>query len=46
MVEPYVNGDKTETFKYSLFLVLCNRVTSCVVAILGLVVSKWVCSRC
>jgi adenosine 3'-phospho 5'-phosphosulfate transporter B2 len=38
MVEPYGEGDAAETFKYSLFLVLCNRLTSCFVAIVSLVV--------
>ena len=41
MVEPYGEGDSAETFKYSLFLVLCNRLTSCMVAIVSLVVSAW-----
>lgn len=39
MVEPFGEGANKEVFKYSLFLVLCNRLTSCVVAIFGLVVS-------
>lgn len=37
MVEPF--GTEGEVFKYSLFLVLCNRLTSCAVAVYGLVVS-------
>ncbi len=40
MVEPYISGNKTETFKYSLFLVLCNRLTSCAVAIVSLLVRR------
>lgn len=39
MVEPYGIGDTAETFKYSLFLVLCNRLSSCAIAILSLIVS-------
>lgn len=37
MTEPYTTGEHTEVFKYSLFLVLCNRLTSCFVAIISLV---------
>eukprot|EP00197_Chlamydomonas_leiostraca_P013869 CAMPEP_0202867492 /NCGR_PEP_ID=MMETSP1391-20130828/9464_1 /ASSEMBLY_ACC=CAM_ASM_000867 /TAXON_ID=1034604 /ORGANISM="Chlamydomonas leiostraca, Strain SAG 11-49" /LENGTH=389 /DNA_ID=CAMNT_0049547541 /DNA_START=127 /DNA_END=1296 /DNA_ORIENTATION=- len=37
MVEPFGEGANKEVFKYSLFLVLCNRLTSCAVAICGLV---------
>ncbi|GAX76374.1 hypothetical protein CEUSTIGMA_g3820.t1 [Chlamydomonas eustigma] len=37
MVEPYGSGDNAETFKYSLFLVLCNRLTSCFVAVISLI---------
>lgn len=36
MTEPF--GPHGEVFKYSLFLVLCNRLTSCAVAIYGLLV--------
>jgi len=44
MTEPFGEpGKDAEHFKYSLFLVLCNRLTSCAVAIFGLVVS-WVLS--
>jgi adenosine 3'-phospho 5'-phosphosulfate transporter B2 len=40
MTEPFgEEGKDAEHFKYSLFLVLCNRLTSCAVAIFGLVVS-------
>ncbi len=38
MVEPFKTGDLEERFKYSLFLVLCNRLTSCIIAITMLVV--------
>eukprot|EP00195_Chlamydomonas_chlamydogama_P011985 CAMPEP_0202894374 /NCGR_PEP_ID=MMETSP1392-20130828/3799_1 /ASSEMBLY_ACC=CAM_ASM_000868 /TAXON_ID=225041 /ORGANISM="Chlamydomonas chlamydogama, Strain SAG 11-48b" /LENGTH=325 /DNA_ID=CAMNT_0049579061 /DNA_START=223 /DNA_END=1200 /DNA_ORIENTATION=- len=37
MTEPFGEGANAEVFKYSLFLVLCNRLTSCAVAIFGLV---------
>lgn len=37
MVEPFGTGASAEVFKYSLFLVLCNRLTSCAVAIFMLV---------
>lgn len=37
MVEPYGEGANAERFTFSLFLVLCNRLTSCLVAILSLV---------
>jgi hypothetical protein len=30
----------TQVFKYSLFLVLCNRITSCAVAVFMLVVRR------
>lgn len=40
MTEPFgEEGKDAEHFKYSLFLVLCNRLTSCAVAIFGLAVS-------
>ena len=39
MTEPFGEGENAEVFKYSLFLVLCNRLTSCAVAVFGLVVS-------
>lgn len=39
MVEPFGEGASAEVFKFSLFLVLCNRLTSCAVAVFGLVVS-------
>lgn len=39
MTEPFGEGAHAEVFKYSLFLVLCNRLTSCAVAVFGLVVS-------
>ena len=38
MVEPFGEGTLAEVFKYSLFLVLCNRLTSCAVAICSLAV--------
>jgi len=37
MTKPFGTGE--DRFKYSLFLVLCNRLTSCAVAIFGLLVS-------
>ena len=47
MTEPFGEpGKNEEHFKFSLFLVLCNRLTSCAVAIGGLAVScvpVWVC---
>lgn len=39
MTMPFGEGADAEVFKYSLFLVLCNRLTTCAVAILMLVVS-------
>jgi solute carrier family 35 (adenosine 3'-phospho 5'-phosphosulfate transporter), member B2 len=39
MAEPYGPEGSEERFKYSLFLVLMNRLTSCVVAIIMLVAS-------
>ena len=39
MVEPFGEGASAEVFKFSLFLVLCNRLTSCAVAIVMLLVS-------
>jgi len=36
MAEPYGEGDEAERFKYSLFLVLCNRLSSCAIAVVGL----------
>eukprot|EP00798_Chlamydomonas_sp_ICE-L_P012991 gene12991-5354_t len=33
MVEPFGEGEDAERFKYSLFLVMCNRLSSCIVAI-------------
>jgi hypothetical protein len=41
MTEPFGIGAAAEVFKYSLFLVLCNRLTSCSVAICVLVVSPF-----
>lgn len=38
MVEPFGTGEGAERFKYSLFLVLCNRLTSMAVAIVSLLV--------
>lgn len=43
MTEPFGEpGKNEEHFKFSLFLVLCNRLTSCAVAIGGLAVRSWV----
>lgn len=40
MTEPFGEGAAAEVFRYSLFLVLCNRLCSCAVAVFGLVVSS------
>lgn len=40
MTMPFGEGAAAEVFKYSLFLVLCNRLTTCAVAIVMLVVSS------
>lgn len=40
MTLPYGKGEDEERFKYSLFLVLCNRVMSCGVALVMLLVSR------
>lgn len=41
MVEPFGVGEdgKPEVFKYSLFLVLCNRLTSCAIAVVALLMN-------
>ena len=39
MTEPYGPPGAEELFKFSLFLVLCNRLTSCAVAVGSLLVS-------
>lgn len=41
MTEPYGPPGAEELFKFSLFLVLCNRLTSCAVAVGSLLVSTW-----
>lgn len=38
MTLPYGPEDDQERFKYSLFLVLCNRILSCAVALVMLLV--------
>lgn len=37
--QPYGEGDNKEFFKHSLFIVLCNRVLTCSVAVVILLVS-------
>jgi len=39
MTIPYGVGDQAEVFKYSLFLVFCNRAVAATVAAITLVVS-------
>lgn len=39
MTLPFGPEGAGEVFKYSLFLVLCNRLTTCAVAVVMLVVS-------
>lgn len=39
MTMPYGVGDKAEVFKYSLFLVFCNRAVAATIAAITLVVS-------
>lgn len=38
MTIPYGDGDKAEVFKYSLFLVFCNRAVAATIAAITLVV--------
>lgn len=40
MVEPFGEGEKAEKFGYSLFLVLCNRLSSCTIALVMLLVRR------
>lgn len=42
MTIPYGVGDQAEVFKYSLFLVFCNRVVAATIAAITLVVSVFV----
>lgn len=39
MTIPYGVGDKAEVFRFSLFLVFCNRVVAATIAAITLVVS-------
>jgi hypothetical protein len=39
MTIPYGEGPKAEVFKYSLFLVFCNRAVAATIAAITLVVS-------
>lgn len=39
MVEPFGEGEHQERFKYSLFLVMCNRLSSCLVAVVMLLIN-------
>jgi hypothetical protein len=46
MTMPYGIGPDAEVFKYSLFLVFCNRVVAASIAAITLVVSSWYSQDC